>query len=263
MATRSFEHEIVYIAAKIDIEPPNAAKSSGTGFFYRARLNDGTGRSIILLISNKHVFGDPKGRLVVSLNRNKGDNTPAFGNIITFDQFGFEDAYFAHPAPGVDLACLDVTGIKYTDAFYKHLNDTLLIPINYEKVAPGSAVIFVGYPQGYYDVVNNLPLIRRGSIASMPNVDFNGRGQIVIDAQIFPGSSGSPVFVAWNDWYSLLGVISETVCVQSELQILPTNMPRVGVQQVLGLGLVVKQKHVRELINYTVKEFIRRTPPSS
>ena len=249
--------------AKIDIELPNGSRTFGTGFFYRAPLNDSNDRSIILLISNKHVFGNPKARLIVSLNRSKEDNTPAFGNIITFDQVGFEDAYFAHPDPGVDLACINVSEITRVDAFYKYLNDTLLKPIDYDKVAPGSTVIFVGYPQGYYDLVNNLPLIRRGSIASMPNLDFNGKGQIVIDAQIFPGSSGSPVFVAWNNWYSLLGVVSDTVFSGSELQILPTNMPRVGVQQVLGLGLVVKQRHVRELINYAVKEFMHRTSPSS
>lgn len=263
MSARSFEHEIAYIAAKIDVKPPNAPKSVGTGFFYRVHLNNRAGRSMILLISNKHVFGNPKGRLIVSLNCKGEDETPEFGNIVTFDQVGFENIYFAHPNPGVDLACLDVTGIKYTDAFYKHLSDTLLKPIDYDKIALGSAVIFVGYPKGYYDVVNNLPLIRSGSIASMPSVEFNGKGQIVIDAQIFPGSSGSPVFVAWDGWYSLLGVVSQAVIHNSELQILPTSMPRVGVQQVLELGLVIKQRHVRELINYAVKEFIRRTPPSS
>ena len=263
MATRSLEHEIAYITTKIDIVQPNAPKSVGTGFFYRAPLNDGTDRSITLLISNKHVFGNPKGRLIVSLNRSRADNTPDFGNIVKFDQVGFEAGYFAHPNPEIDLACINVSGIARVGAFYMHLNDTLLKPIDHEKVALGSAVIFVGYPQGYYDVVNNLPLIRRGSIASMPNVDFNGKGQIVIDAQIFSGSSGSPVFVAWDDWYSLLGVVTHAVFLNSELQTLPTSMSRLGVQQILGLGLVIKQRHVCELIDYTVNNFMRKPSPSS
>ena len=93
----------------------------------------------------------------------------------------------------------------------------------------GSDVIFVGYPTGYYDVANNLPLLRRGVIASVPNVDFNGKGEIVIDAQIFPGSSGSPVFVAQGNRYLLLGVVSDAVTIDSELRILPTNIPQVGV----------------------------------
>ncbi len=259
MANQYFEHYIAYITAKIDIESPDAANSIGTGFFYLAQvpLNDGTNRTKMLLISNKHVFGDQKGRLKINLNRRKEDDTPDFGNIITFHLPILETPYFAHPNPEVDLACVDVSRITHTDAFYKYLNDDLLTPIDYQKVASGSDVIFVGYPENRYDVVNNLPLIRRGSIASMPNVDFNGRGQIVIDAQVFPGSSGSPVFVAWDNKYSLLGVVSQTMIRHSQLQTLPTNTPPVGIQQILGLGIVVKQKHVRELIDYTINECIQ------
>lgn len=80
MAIRSLEHEIAYIAARINSETPNATGSVGTGFFYRTPLNDGTDRSITLLISNKHVFDNPQGRLIVSLNRSRADNTPEFGN---------------------------------------------------------------------------------------------------------------------------------------------------------------------------------------
>ena len=258
MEKQFFEHQIVYITARVEIKLHNT-NSIGTGFFYHAPLNDGTNRSVTLLISNRHVFLDPKARLIISLNRKKEDDTPEFGNVITFNQVGFEDGYFAHPDSGVDLACINVGPITRTDAFYRNLGDDLLKPIDYEKVAVGSEVIFVGYPENRYDVVNNLPLIRKGWIASMPNVDFNGKGQIVIDAQIFQGSSGSPVFVHWDGNYSLLGVVSQTMIRHSQLQTLPVNMPLVGVEQMLGLGIVIKQRHVRELIDCAIEEFIRRT----
>ena len=174
-----------------------------------------------------------------------------------------EHLYFAHPNLDVDLACINVSSIAHTDAFFQCLDGKFFKPIDYEKVLLGSDVIFVGYPDGLYDPVNNLPLIRKGSIASMPNVDFNGSGQIIIDAQIFPGSSGSPVFVAWDGKYSLLGVVSRTMLRDSKLQILQVNTPQLGVKEILGLGIVIKQKHVQELIDYTVEEFIRRTSSSS
>ena len=259
----AFEHEMAYITAKIDVELPNGTKSIGTGFFYGAPLNDGTNRQIILLISNRHVFGNPQGKLTINLNRKGVFSRPDFGNMITFNLDRFEDLYFVHPILEVDLACVVVSDISHMGAFYKLVHADALKPIDYEKVALGSNVIFVGYPENRYDVVNNLPLIRRGSIASMPNVDFNGKGQIVIDAQIFPGSSGSPVFVSWEGQYSLLGVVSQTMICHSQLQTLPTNMLQVGVEQVLGLGIVIKQRHVQQLIDYTVKEYIRRTSPSS
>jgi len=255
----AFEHYIAYITAKIDVELPDGAKSIGTGFFYCAP-NDSTQRKITLLISNKHVLIDGKGKLVVSLNRKKDntkkafDTSPKFGDILTFELLNFDETYFAHPNHDVDLACVNVSGITYTDAFFHYLFDEFLTPANYNKIGLGSDVIFVGYPENRYDVVNNLPLIRKGSIASMQDVDFNGKGQIVIDAQIFPGSSGSPVFVDWDGQYSLLGVVSQTMIRHSQLQTLPANVPQVGVEQILGLGIVIKQKHVRELIDFAVNE---------
>ena len=235
MAQTFFQHEIAYITARINIEVPNECPFTGTGFFYLASLNDGTNRLLTLLISNKHVFRNPNGRLVISLNRRKEDDTPKLGNVRTFncDLSKAEHLYFDHPNLDVDLACIHVSSITHTDAYVRGLDDRFLKPINYEKVAPGSDVIFVGYPEGLYDPVNNLPLIRKGSIASMPNVDFNGRGQIIIDAQIFPGSSGSPVFVAWDGKYSLLGVVSRTMLRDSKLQILQVNTPQLGVKEIL------------------------------
>ena len=273
MTQISFEHQIAYLTAKIDIQFPNEPLRNGTGFFYTAPLNDGTTRSITLLISNRHVFLDEKGKLnplakwTISLNQKKTNDTPEFGNIIPFTQVGFGDKYFAHPDKDVDLACINVSGITHTNAFFLSLHDKFLTPINHEKVTPGSEVIFVGYPVGISDTVNNLPLIRKGFIASMPNVDFNGKGHIVIDAQIFYGSSGSPVFVPWDRKYSLLGVVSQTMWRSSGLEILSTNMsqnlPKYGVREIVGLGIVVKQRHVQELINYTVQEFVRRISSNS
>ncbi len=262
MTNTFFEHQIAYITTKITIETPSKT-GVGTGFFYEAPLNNDTNRSLTLLISNKHVFFNPKGRLIVSLNCKKEDDTPEFGNVITFDQIGFEKAYFIHPDPEVDLACINVSKISRTNAFYKCLHNDLLRRIDYDRIAVGSEVIFVGYPDGRYDTVNNLPLIRKGWVASMPNIDFNGRGQIVIDAQVFQGSSGSPVFVSWDGKYSLFGVVSETMVRDSELQILQANTPQLGVEEVLGLGIVIKQRHVQELIDYAVNEHIRRTSSSS
>ncbi len=265
----AFEHHIAYSTAKIDIESRNAPRSFGTGFFFLAPLNDEIGRVILLLISNKHVFKNPKGKLIVSLNRKKepnkgaGETTPNFGDIVSFEMDEFDNRYFVHPNQEVDLACVNVSHIVSADAFYRSLTPSFLTSINYDLVAAGSEIIFVGYPRGYYDKVNNLPLIRKGSIASMPNIDFDGKGQVVIDAQIFPGSSGSPVFVDWNRQYYLLGVVSDTAIGFSELQILPTNEAQVGVQQVLGLGIVIKQQHVQELIDHAVREHLQRSSLTS
>lgn len=261
MAEVTFEAEISYLTARVAVEGADGTGASiGTGFFYQAPLNDGTDSSITLLISNKHVFKDSTHRLTLHLNRKKPDGTPDYGNVITFRQENFAPTYYEHPDSGVDLACVNASQISHTDAFYRNLNDPFLDEIDFSKVMPSSDVIFVGYPENRFDVHNNLPLVRKGSIASLPIVDFNGKGQIVIDAQVFQGSSGSPVFVAYGGRYYLLGVVSETMIKHSQLQTLPANIQQIGVQQILGLGIAIKQRHVKELIDHAVEEFKRRRP---
>lgn len=214
--------------------------------------------SKLMLISNKHVLlgsddiSKCNRKLMIHLNKKKDNGMPDLGNIHWFNIDNFEYRCYPHPNPDVDLACFDVTDILSENVYFKYLDKGHLNPIDYNAVAPGSEVIFVGYPEDRYDTVNNLPLIRTGSVASIPDVDFNGRGEVVIDAQVFPGQSGSPVFVRSGRLSALLGVVCQTMVKNSQLRALPTNMHRVGVEQILGLGIVIKQRHVIELVDHTV-----------
>ena len=76
-------------------------------------------------------------------------------------------------------------------------------------------ILFVGYPNGVYDAINNLPVIRSGITATPPVVDYEGRPRFLIDASVFPGSSGSPIFAydrgAWLSGTSKWTVGSERV----------------------------------------------------
>ncbi len=256
----SFEHQVPYVTARISIQnPPGSGKpeTHGTGFFYRSNftLNDGSPASILLLISNRHVFGDPTRQMTIKVNKKKGDGSPDFGNVASITFPGFADRYYPHPDPGVDLACVDVTQLAHMRVggkplYIKHLGDEFLTPINYEKVVPGSDVLFVGYPNDFYDTRNNLPLARKGSLSSIPNVDFEGKGELVIDAEVFGGSSGSPVFTHWDKKSRLLGVLSRSV---NRTERVVGRTIAIEVREHIGLGIIVKQRHVQELIDYTSK----------
>ena len=255
----SFEHQVPYVTARIYIQnPPGSVKPAhGTGFFYRSTftLNDGSAASILLLISNKHVFGDPTRQMTIKVNKKKNDGSPDFGNVASIAFPGFVDRYYPHPDPGVDLAGVDVTHLLHRRVggkmlYIKHLGDEFLTPINYEKVVPGSDVLFVGYPNDFYDTRNNLPLVRKGSLSSIPNVDFEGKGELVIDAEVFGGSSGSPVFTHWDNKSRLLGVLSRSV---DRTERVVGRTIAIEVREHIGLGIIVKQRHVQELIDYTSK----------
>ena len=190
--------------------------------------------------------------MTIKVNKKKDDGSPDFGNIASITFSGFADRYYPHPDPGVDLAGVDVTPLSQLRVegkalYIKHLDKKFLTSINYAKVALGSDVLFVGYPNNFYDTRNNLPLARKGSLSSIPSVDFEGKGELVIDAEVFGGSSGSPVFIHWDNKYRLLGVLSHSVNATKKLV---GRTLTVQMKEHIGLGIVVKQRRVQELIDY-------------
>lgn len=54
-------------------------------------------------------------------------------------------------------------------------------------------VIVIGYPRGFYDKRNIFPIVKSGIIASRWGMKFDGKPIFLIDAKLFPGSSGSIV----------------------------------------------------------------------
>lgn len=254
MIEEFFEHQLCFLTARILVPISEGLNSVGTGFLYSKILPDHPDRSVILLISNKHVFCDPTKNIQISFNERLENGDPDYGNIKKFEQNNFLNIYYEHPDNITDLACVNISSIANSNVFYKNLDDKFLEKIDYKQIYPGSNVLFIGYPENRFDSINNLPLIRKGSIASVPHIDFNGRAEVVIDAQVFQGSSGSPVFVVDNNNYKLLGVVSETMIKHSQLQTITAGITNVGVQQILGLGIVIKQAKVIELINHVVSE---------
>ena len=103
-------------------------------------------------------------------------------------------------------------------------------------------------------------LNEQGIIASHPMYDYNGKPVFVIDAQVFPGSSGSPVFVkstldsyyenellVENKRFMLAGVISETFQKTNTIKL--AEAKETAVPEVIGLGTVVKATEIRKLID--------------
>ncbi len=54
-------------------------------------------------------------------------------------------------------------------------------------------VIIVGYPRDFYDTHNLFPIVKSGMVASRWGMHFKNKPVFLIDAKLFPGSSGSIV----------------------------------------------------------------------
>ena len=173
--------------------------------------------------------------------------------MIKFSIKDFPELYYEHPDQDVDLACINISIIDSKNAFYKHIYLEMFSTCDEAELLPGNEVWFIGYPENRYDVIHNLPILRKGFIASIPHIDYNGKKHIVIDAQVFPGSSGSPVFTNIDGKYRLVGVISETMIKNQKLQEIAAISDS-QVQQIIGLGLIQKSTLVKELIDNVISE---------
>jgi hypothetical protein len=257
-----FDEQVFFTTTRITIAQEDGIGASiGTGFLFNAPLNDGSDRSVTLLISNKHVFQNPLGTLTFTFNKKIDEETPDYGNVHTFNAQDFSGIYTEHPDPSVDLACINASAITHPEhnIFYKNLKTDLVANFNEDGFLPGIDVWFIGYPENRFDVTNNLPLMRRGYVSSMPKMNFNSKNQFVIDAQVFQGSSGSPVFSIIDGVYKLIGVVTETMIKHGHLQAIPTSTTILGVQQTLGLGIVLKATLLDALISTAVGKVVAAT----
>ena len=187
-----FQEQIFFATVRITIPSRTGPDVSvGTGFLYNAQVSET--HSVILLISNRHVYGDPSNPIQMAFHKQGANGQPLLGEIIAFKDSQFERGFTAHPDDSVDLACLNVSVIgNGPPIFYKSVSADIIADFDEDTLLPGNEVWFVGYPENRFDTRHNLPILRRGYIASIPTIDFEGLKQFVIDAHVFRGSSGSP-----------------------------------------------------------------------
>ena len=60
-------------------------------------------------------------------------------------------------------------------------------------VEVGTPLLIVGFPLGFHDGLNHLPVVRQAAIASSFGIRFQGQGFFLTDARTHRGSSGAPV----------------------------------------------------------------------
>jgi len=246
-----FQEQVFFATVRITVPSADGAGSSvGTGFLYEIPVSDS--KICILLVSNRHVYGDPSNPIQLVFHKRDPDSPtlPLLGKSHIVAQDSFDGIYTGHPDASVDLACLNVSMIGNVQPalFFKTLKDSIIADFADRTLLPGNEVYFVGYPENRFDTKHNLPVLRKGCIASIPKVDFEGRREFLIDAQVFPGSSGSPVFTMIGNNFRLVGVVARTMIRNAQIQAVPTTVAP-GVNQIIGLGFVLKAGLVKGLLD--------------
>lgn len=231
----------------------------GTGFVFSFDIS---GNFLPVLVTNRHVIKGRK-KLTLTIPYLKSDEKEEIQNS-TFIIKNLEETVIFHPEDSVDLAIIPIAdlweqiiNVIQTRPWVINIDEELL-PTDEEikKIKTVEDVLVVGYPRGLWDHVNNRPLVRKGITATDYKLDFQGKPEFIIDCAIFPGSSGSPVFLASegmvSDGYGgyifynspqvkLLGINSSVYLYWADGKLVETSTnTTTGVP--MGLGIVIKSR---------------------
>lgn len=214
----------------------NRQVSQGTGFFYGVP-NASNVIDTVFLVTNYHVV----------TGNSPNTNLPAKGDRVVF--YLHSDKRDPSSVKQIALPLYSTAGAPLWEQSEEHPEaDVVLLPMPAESYAgiemfvfvdehtrgkimirPTSPATLLGYPYGFSDSVNRLPVWKTGHVASEPNVDFQGKPAFLVDVSAFPGMSGSPVLAVANGVYEddqgtmgmgrvirLLGVFSAMPVIRSD-----------------------------------------------
>ncbi|MEM5018637.1 serine protease [Metabacillus indicus] len=242
MNIKSISTQLLYSTVPIWGEKKNGEQVSGTGFFFSFIKENNL--TIPLLVTNYHVLKDVTRGIFEFVARE--NDMPTKNKVrIEFDN----SIINRNKNETLDLIAIPIGPIinemeqKGKSIFFRSITPDI-VP-SYEQITNLAAIeeiTFIGYPSGIYDSYNVSPIVRRGITATPVWNDFKGDPSFLIDAGVYPGSSGSPVFLFNQGSYStnegisigsrlmFLGVISESF-VRSTSQ-----------ESYLGLGKVINSR---------------------
>ena len=155
------------------------------------------------------------------------------------------------------------------------MKENMLTEETAKELSKMEDVTIVGYPDGIWDSYNNLPILRRGITATPICYDFENTPKFLIDAAIYGGSSGSPVFIFNQGSYSinnalyagsrmkLVGIVYAVAqhMITGEMKIIdiPTVNKPISIMQIPNnLGVVIKANQLFAF-EEIIANIIRRT----
>lgn len=171
--------------------------TNATGFFYKRE-------SFLYLITAAHVVtgagtDSRPDTLRVTLHTNETDLQQSAELSIPLYVGGMSQ-FWQHRgyAGNVDLAAVAVNDRSVLSNHFLATFSAVDIP-DIGTPAFGQDVLIVGFPLGFHDTYNKLPIVRRAIIATSFAHPFKGNPYFLTDARLHRGTSGSPVIALLQD----------------------------------------------------------------
>ncbi|MCX7898363.1 MAG: serine protease [Rhodocyclaceae bacterium] len=271
MQIDSLAKRLLFNTVRVDTVLDDGSEGSGTAFVINHAHPRG---NFLFVVTNRHlVEGVRQGGLVFTQKKN---GQPAIGRRFQLNIEEFPQAWFLHPDPTVDLAVVPLRPLEEAARergveLYYHAIDTRLVPDARQLGAFDALeeVLFIGYPSGVWDQVNLMPIMRRGTTATPMALDFEGRAEFLIDAAVYPGSSGSPVFVVSPEGlrktfgahkFFFAGVVAAVFFREEANRLasmpVPANLGATTIgSEMIDLGLVIKSSAVVDLVEAYLRKW--------
>ncbi len=214
----------------------------GTGFFLEA--------DACYFVTAKHVI-EEYDTLYLRINRKKKTK------FITLDLVKNTPRY--HWNEAVDIAVIKIRKQEYM------LNVGMLVDDNFQKAVPlceGDDVFFIGLLPQVYGNLKNTPVVRKGTIALVTDEPLEVEGgaapYFYIEANCYPGNSGSPVFLTLasmetggsiiqsNKHVLLLGVMYGYI---NQTQEIKSGWKKINVIENVHIALVSPGQAILDIIN--------------
>lgn len=189
----------------IEMKLGGVVLASATGFIYRGlgpeflitNWHNVTGRDPVTL---KALPGGEPDRIDVHLH---GPEPSQPGPIVTCPLFDDEDepAWLEHPdrARGIDVAAVPISTEPGAVLAINEVSSMLKLAVHV-----GTEVFVLGFP--FRLSASGLPIWKRASIASEPDIDLDGLPKLLVDTASRPGMSGSPVILRhWGNVHDRAG----------------------------------------------------------
>ncbi len=266
---KRFVEELMYLTVRI-----KSTNGIGTGFFYEVLTDSGV--KCPILITNRHVINDNiNEEVTINFHLHQGKH-----NAKESREFKIKTTWFMHNSLDICFCFIDpvnecIKNETKTFIEYKQINRDYII--NNDEIngyAPLDELVMVGYPLGLYNAKYNLPIFRKGYIASHPSVDFAGNKEGIVDMACFPGSSGSPIFIYSNglrrtidnslallEQYKLLGILRAIPIYNKKGEICVENIPTTitatfNIETMTNLGYYIKSiviNDIENIVNQIIK----------